>query len=342
MKALNDNEKLDPLREFDPLKNQVLADEDDPLKKKESEKLISYVEHFHNLLEFSQFEAAAVHAAASPMAILRTPQAMQKFKEAEHHTGSKSPLFLYCEALMSTTAITDSKTNFKLPANMSLECIACALNESGINLAAHWLCNPCIEGSLPLADLFVNWCKCVGNCVCQCQAIAEGIYFKLMAHENVASTLAKQGKYHAIIEYGKTYGDFKVSHYKALLASNLSLSCATILLQSNINSPKFSCGLSFCSIVNVLLANDEEVLSSFLQNIYLNGIRDSTNKWYSLHDLIFMEKYSDEMTNEKWRRVIEFSCFKNGSIIATEILSILLVREALSHASISCSMDYIS
>ena len=48
------------------------------------------------------------------------------------------------------------------------------------------------------------------------------------------------------------------------------------------------------------------------------------------------------MTTEKWKRVMDLCCSKDRSEIAMEILSTLLVRQALNHASISTSMDYIS
>ena len=331
---------MDSSRKYDPLQQHISTDDDDPLKKKESEKLVTYIEHFNDLFDFAQYEAAAIHAATSPMAILRTPQAMQKFKEVEIFEGSKSPLFLYCEALM-TTSVVDSET-FKLSPSMSLECISCALKESGINLAIHWLNQPCIVSSIPLADLLVDSCQCVGNCSCKCQALAEGIYRKFGAHQQVANTLARQGKHRAVIEYGRTNGGFKIADYKAILESNPTIFYAIMLLQSNLNSRRTECGISFCCIVNILLTNNEEVLISFLEQIAFTGVYDSKRIKHSISDLIFQEKSSDKMTTEKWKRVMDLCCSKDRSEIAMEILSTLLVRQALNHASISSSMDYIS
>ena len=340
LKALNDYEKMDSSRKYDPLQQHISTDDDDPSKKKESEKLVSYIEHFNDLFDFAQYEAAAIHAATSPLAILRTPQAMQKFKEVEVFEGPKSPLFLYCEALM-TTSIIDSES-FKLTPSMSLECISCALKESGINLAIHWLNHPCIVTSIPLADLLVDWCRCIVNCSCKCQALAEGMYRKFDAHQQVATTLARQGKHRAIIEYGRTNGGFKLADYKAILESNPTILYAIMLLQSNVNRTKLECGISFCCIVNILLTSNEEVLVSFLEHIYSTGICDSRRLNYSISDLVFLEKSSDGMTGEKWNRVMDICCSKGRLTISMELLSTLLVRQALNHASISSSMDYIS
>ena len=342
LKALNDYERMGSSRKYDPLQQHISTDDDDPLKKKESEKLVSYIEHFNDLFDFCQYEAAAIHAAASPMAILRTPQAMQKFKEVEVFEGTKSPLFLYCEALM-TTSVVDSDI-LKLSPSMSMECISCALKESGINLAIHWLNHPCIVTSIPLADLFADWCQCVGNCSCKCQALAEGIYRKFEAHQQVANSLAKQGKHGAVIEYGRTNGGFKVADYKAILQSNPTMFYAVLLLQLKLGQKrkKNDGGISFCCIVNILLANNEEVLISFLEQVYSFGVRDAKRIQYFISDLIFQEKSADEMTAEKWKRVIDLCCSKDRFKIAMEILSTLLVRQALNHASISSSMDYIS
>ena len=340
LKAVNDYEKMDSSRKHDPLQQLISADDDDPLKKKESERLVSYIEHFNNLFDFAQYEAAAIHAATSPMGILRTPQAMQKFKEVEILDRVKSPLFLYCEALM-TTSVVESET-IKLSSVMSLECIDCALRESGLNLAIHWLNHPCIETSIPLADLLVNWCHCSGDCCCKCQALAEGIYRTFAAHRQVANTLAKQGKHHAVIEYGRSNGGFSFSDYKAILESNPTVFYAIMLLEANLNTKKIKSGISFCCIVKVLLHNNTSVLISFLEHVFSSGVYNAKGIKHSMSDLIYKEKSSDEMNPEKWERVIDLCCRKNHPKIAMEILGTLLVRQALNHASISSSLDYIS
>jgi hypothetical protein len=94
--------------------------------------------------------------------------------------------------------------------------------------------------------------------------------------------------------------------------------------------------------VNILLASNEEVLVSFLEHIQSTGVSDSKRLNYSISDLLFLEKSSDGMTAEKWRMVMDVCCSKGRSKIAMEILSTLLVRQALAHAAISSSMDYIS
>lgn len=332
---------MDSSRKYDPLQQHISTDDDDPLKKRESEKLFSYIEHFNDLFEFAQYEAAAIHAATSPMAILRTTQTMQKFKEVEVFEGPKSPLFLYCEALMTTSVIETQR--FDLSASMSLTCVSCALKESGINLAIHWLNNPCIVTSVALADLLAKQCKCVGDCSCRCQTLAEGIYRKFHAHKKVATALARQGKHRAVIEYGRTNGGFRSSDYKAILESNPTVYYAMMLLQSNLNNRNTDCGVSFSSIVNILLKNNECILIEFLERIHWNGgVYDAKRRKHSICDLIFQERVSDGMTSDKWERVIHACCAHNHSEIGLEFLSTLLVRQALNFASISSSMDYIS
>ena len=79
-------------KKSDSLQFFASFDEDDPLKKKEAELLIEYVDHFNNLFDFGQFELAAMHAANSPMGILRSYETMIKFKQAECKEGEVSPL----------------------------------------------------------------------------------------------------------------------------------------------------------------------------------------------------------------------------------------------------------
>lgn len=346
LKALTDYGRIDSSRRRDPLQQLISTDEDDPLKKKESERLVAYIEHFNNLFDFGQYEAAAIHAASSPKGILRTYQAMQKFKEVEVYNGLKSPLFLFCEALMTTSLRDcDIAPDLQLSAAMSVECIACALKESGISLAIHWLNQPCIVMSLPLGNLLSTFCQCVGNCSCKCQGLAEGIYRKFGAHRQVAVALTRQGKHHAVIEYGRTHGDFKLADYHKILQSNPSVYLATMLLQAQMRNTKIVSGISFCSIINILLTKsetDHKVLVSFLEHVQSTGINDLKGVKCSTKDLVFQEKPSDGMDSDKWDKVIDL-CYSSGrASIAVEILSSLLVRQALNHAAISSSLDYIS
>ena len=71
---VREKENIYSSRKNDPLQQHISTDDDDPLKKRESEKLVPYIDHVNDLFDFAQYEAAAIHAATSPMAILRTPQ----------------------------------------------------------------------------------------------------------------------------------------------------------------------------------------------------------------------------------------------------------------------------
>ena len=344
-KVLDDYGKRGSSQRRDPLQQLISTDEDDPQKKKESERMLAYIEHFNDLFDFGQYDAAAIHAASSPKGILRTYLAMQKFKEVDVYQEPNSPLFLFCEALMTTSIGNTERNNLQLSAAMSLECIKCALNESGISLAIHWLNQLCIVLSLPLADLLGNFCECVGNCSCKCQAVSESIYQKLGAHRQVALSLTRQGKHRAVLEYGKTHGDFRLADYKAILQCNPSVYLASMLLQARMENRKIGSGISFCSIVSIFLTTrktNENVLISFLEHVDFNGVYDSKGAKYSLKDLIFQETMSSEMDGDKWDEVVEL-CYDSGHAgLAIEILSTLLVREALDHAAIASSMDYIS
>lgn len=345
LKTLVDYKRINSSRRRDPLQQFISTDEDDPLKKKESERLVAYVEHFNDLIEFGLYDAAAIHAATSPKGILRTYQAMQKFKEIEVYKGLKSPLFLFCEALMTTCTSKGDCADLHLSATMSLECISCAFKESGISLAIHWLNQPCIALSLPMGNLLSSFCHCIENCSCKCQALAESVYRTCGAHKQVAIAITRQGKHHAVIEYGRTHGNFKLADYQAILQCNPSVYLAVMLLEARVKNRKTASGISFCSIVSILLAKnetDQKVLISFLDYIKSSGIYDSKGVKYSTMDLIFQETISDGMDNDKWNRVVDL-CYASGNTrLAVEVLSILLVREALNHAAISSSLDYIS
>ena len=129
----------------------------------------------------------------------------------------------------------------------------------------------------------VDSCQCVGNCTCKCQEVAGGIYRKFEAHQQVANTLARQGKHRAVIEYGRTKS-------KAILESNPTIFYAIMLLQSNLNSRKTECSISFCCIVNILLTNKQWRGTYFISwtNCF-HWCYDSERIKHSISDLIFQE-----------------------------------------------------
>ena len=321
-------------KKSDSLQVFTSFDEDDPLKKKEAERLIEYVDHFNNLFDFGQFESAAIHAANSPMGILRTYEVMIQFKQVEIEEGQMSPLLTFCEALMATASAAQSLTGA-----MSSECIRCALKEGRLDLATHWLAQEKLTYSIPLGDALRDHCKCSQMCTCTCLPMAQTVYAKVGAHHQVVACLCRQEKYSIMLDYATRHGEFSREDYKIILLRHPSPEVAMLML-SNPSSDEGPGLLTFPSVVGALLQDRQhDVLLNVLKQLSNSSSR---NLSAVVKDSLLNEAKSDNMTTKKWLRVIDM-CQEAGLFgISVEILAVLTIRDALNKASIAFSMDYIS
>ena len=321
-------------KKSDALQFFVSFDEDDPLKKKEAERLIEYVDHFNDLFDFGQFEFAAMHAANSPMGILRTYETLIKFKQAERKEGQESPLLIFCDALMATASASQPLTGA-----MSSECIRCALQEGRLDLATHWLAQDKITYSLPLGDAFCDYCQCKQNCTCTCLPLAQTVYMKIGAHHQVIACLCGQEKYSIMLNYAQKHAKFTTEEYRATLLRNPSPELAKLMLSAPSSNRKIGI-LSFVSVVGAFLDdNQPEMLLNVLHHLSQSRSHDLSAV---MTDALFNETKSDNMDADRWLQVVDM-CQEAGLLeIGVEILSMLTIRDALNKASIAFSMDYIS
>lgn len=321
-------------KKSDSLQFFASFDEDDPLKKKEAELLIEYVDHFNNLFDFGQFELAAMHAANSPMGILRSYETMIKFKQAECKEGEVSPLLMFCDALMATASVAQPLTGA-----MSSECIRCALSDGRLDLATHWLAQEKLTFSIPLGDAFCNFCKCLKKCSCTCIPLAQTVYMKVGAHHQVVACLCRQGKFSIMLNYAQKHAKFTTEDFRSILLRNPSPELAKLMLSSPGTNGRVGL-LSFASVVGAFLDdNKPEMLVNLLKHLSQSS---SDGLSTVMTDALFNETRSDNMDSNRWLLVVDM-CQESGLLgIGVEILSILTIREALNKASIAFSMDYIS
>ena len=321
-------------KKSDALQFFVSFDEDDPLKKKEAERLIEYVDHFNDLFDFGQFELAAMHAANSPMGILRTYETMIKFKQVEVKEGEASPLLIFCDALMATASAAQPLTGA-----MSSECIRCALGQGRLDLATHWLAQEKLTYSIPMGDAFRNYCKCVQNCTCTCLPLAQTVYMKVGAHHQVIACLCGQEKFSIMLNYARKHAKFTTEDYRNILLQNPSPELAKLML--NCPGPDRKVGLlSFASVVGALLDDSQhKMLLNVLRHLSQSSSVDLSAV---MTDALFNETKSDNMDTDRWMQVVDMCQEADLLEIGVEILSMLTIRDALNKASIAFSMDYIS
>lgn len=317
------------------LQQLISFDDDDPIKKKEAERMIEYCEHFNNLFDFGQYEAAAIHAANSPFGILRNYETLIRFKQVDPVEGERKPLLIFCDALMETACAAQPLTQA-----MSVECIRCALMEDRLDLATHWLAQGKLLYSIPLGEVLQDHCKCDGKCTCHCTILAQTVYTHVNAHQRAAKCLSKQQKYGTLLHYTERYAKFKTSDYKNLLETSPSPELAELMLTTKLPSRHGTNVLNLASVASILLDSGEEsMLIQVLKNLHSHK-KDSLTQ---LIDRISLDYLDDnQMSSDKWLEIVEL-CERGGLIeVSVDILSAITIGEAMNRALIAYSMDYIS
>ena len=340
VKALVDYGKSKYGKQSEKWKPFLSFDEDDPLKKKEAEHLLEYVDHFNDLMDFGSYGAAALHAANSPLSILRTHDTMIRFKHVSFDVseGDKTPLLVFCEALMATASVSE-----KISAAMSTECIRCALSENHLDLATHWLAEGWLTHSTPMADTLRDYCNCATRCKCTAIPLAQTVYEKVGAHHQVTMSLCKQEKYTTMLQYSIEHGTFETEDYKNILLKYPSHELAKLMLTTKRNK-KEPAILSFASLVGTLIKSGHEtILLQVLKDISKGLLQaESSMSIISMNDLLSVETVDDDMSFDKWLHIVKLCQNENMLDIGVELLAVLTTREAINNASIAYVMDYIS
>ncbi|EDO43489.1 predicted protein [Nematostella vectensis] len=337
MKALKDYGKIEDSTTAEQLHQLVNFDEDDPIKKKEAERLIEYCDHFNSLFDFGQFEAAAIHAANSPYGILRNYETLIRFKQVNAPVD-ENPLLMYCEALMATSSAAQPVSQA-----MSVEVVRCALEANHLDFATHWLAQGSLSYSIPLGDIIKKHCKCSGGrCTCTCLQLAQTIYMKINAHHRAAKCLCQQGRFVSLLQYTQRNGPFTKSDYQRLLIKKPSPELAHLMLTTK-GTEKNSSILSFASVVSTLLdTGHRDVLIEVIKRLSSSSKKTKTDLSLVMNKVIFSETSQDNMSSEKWMDVVDICQGAGLMDAAVELLAALTIREALNKASIAFSMDYIS
>ena len=317
-------------------KSTSIFEDDDPAKKMEAEHLMDYMDSFNDLINAKEFSKAAKHAANSPKGILRTADVMKIFKENEKETTEESPWMMFCEALMAT-----AKSAAVLSGAVSVDVIRCALRYKRMDLVAYWLAQNCFSLTVPMANVLHEHCRCEHICKCGAKRFAVEIYDKLGCYRQVAACLIGTGQYHRLLQYSQSH-NFTVGDCKVLLKMHNSDKLLKLFINAH-PADDIPCTISFACAINILLeSNNNKLIVALMKTVFKNGVLLNDGSKASLLQLLLLETFNDNMSKEKWLRVVQ-SC-EEASLhqIAEELLCCLVTRDALDNASYRCVLDYIS
>ncbi|XP_077997756.1 clathrin heavy chain linker domain-containing protein 1-like [Glandiceps talaboti] len=296
-------------------------EDDDPTKEREAEAMLEYIEKFNELFEEGEYTEAALHAANSPGGILRNPGTLSRFKALPVIPGQPSPLLQYCEALMSSV----SAVNIKPNAEVSWECVACALDEDRLDLVMYWIAQDRLTYSLELGHLLSDYSRRKDPTTTdQCLALAQTVYSKLEEHRLVVLCMLRQKRYHSLMEYTQKKANFTEDDYLGLLEESPTLELAMILGKPHTSSQTI---VSTEEVVATLIrGGHSEVGLRTLQEIHAEY--PSGAEFGSLKQLVFKETSS----LDTWKEIVN-TCQENGWFdIGVELLAAVTVRDAISKA----------
>lgn len=153
-----------------------------------------YQQRFEGLLLSGQYAEAAKTAANSPRGFLRTPQTIERFKQAPHQQGQLSVILQYFGMLLDKGALNKYET---------LELVRPVLAQNRKHLLEKWLKENKLECSEELGDIVrahdLN--------------LALSIYLRANVPQKVIAAFAELGQFDKILPYAKQSGyqpDFTV------------------------------------------------------------------------------------------------------------------------------------
>ncbi|XP_032408686.1 clathrin heavy chain linker domain-containing protein 1-like [Xiphophorus hellerii] len=170
-----------------------LLEEEEPTGLDESKLLRNHLDRFLDLLRSSQYEAAALHAARSP--VLRDSDTMEMFRGFRAPPGSTPPLLLFFRALLVTAA-----TGSRLSAALSLRGVTSALQHGDVQLIANAVTLNKLTFSEAVGDALTEHAQRNRGVADLCLALASTVYQACSLHQKIALSMCRRGLVHGAAE----------------------------------------------------------------------------------------------------------------------------------------------
>jgi len=291
-----------------------IFDDEDPVKEKEAEMILAYVEHFEELVRDGSYSAAAVHAANSPNGILRTMTTMQEFKELPAGGDGYSPWLQYCTTLMSTVK------EFGLPAEEEcVECVECALKEGRTDCIAQWIANNTLQMSRIVGERLLCHCSCRARCTCSCGPLAQEVFRALGDDDQLMYCMARQGALYRALHHAKA-ANVSDDQLLSLLVRTPSVELATLLVMEH--------GLYLGKVLQSLHGNHHDNISV--------GVIRTLNDEGVLSQTLLCDNSGDDI---EWRGILEVCCELGEETGGQELRAFILNREAYGRAVIQLGSE---
>ncbi|CAL1546669.1 unnamed protein product [Lymnaea stagnalis] len=328
-RSLQDERDQSNGEQADALAQSTAVEDDDPNKEKEAEMMLEYIEKFNELFEDGLFEEAAVHAANSPKGILRTQATLAKFRDVKTKSKGRSPLLAFCDAVMSSVKAAGKKPNEAL----SKDCIEAGLKENRVDLVYHWLAQDRLTLTQEMGVLITEHCTCQLPCLCGCQALAQNVFVRLKAHEDVVKTMLKQGKVQCALQHARQWHCITSDNVKGILMSNVCQHLIFGLMETDHQKKKPLLNLTIGSVLLSLRDLNKPEEAADLIHAMLQKPRDK--RYEKLGAILPLQRAItlDRTTSpEQWGKIIDFLSTNGQPEMSVQLQAMAIVVNILCHA----------
>ncbi|XP_072526214.1 clathrin heavy chain linker domain-containing protein 1-like [Salminus brasiliensis] len=239
-------------------------EEDDPGEVHKSELLVDYIERFSDLFKLGEYEAAAYHAANSPLGVLRNMETMERFKSITVYEGWVPPVLLFFKVL-----IVSAQPGKQVPGKMSVEGVRCALRYGCIQLVTFGVTQHRLTYSEELGDMISNHGDKDPRIADTCLALAHIVYSACGVLRKAVLSLCRRGLTSRAVELIYKNRDFTVEDLMFVLRGCPSLTLLQDLTEPYGGKPTL---LSVGFICHSLLSSDlEDLAFQLLEKINADG-----------------------------------------------------------------------
>ncbi|XP_052766378.1 clathrin heavy chain linker domain-containing protein 1-like isoform X2 [Mya arenaria] len=301
-------------------------EDDDPNKEKEAEMMLEYIEKFNELFEDGKYEEAAIHAANSPKGILRTSATLAKFRDVRMRIQGRTPLLMFCDALMSSVGIENARPD----ARLSLECVECVLYENRLDLLAHWIAQKRLTFTAEIGDTIRTNCQCKIPCRCSAQALAQNVFTQLKMYRDACVCLFRQGRIRAGIDLARIRCSFTRDDYTHLLKACPSLQLLHAFVQTDSREGEGSVlPLPLGQVILTLIEESRfDLVLQFLQELQNMPSKDQPQS-SSFYEAVLADT---ETTEHQWEGLVHVLQDQGYDETALALLAALTVLQAMKNA----------
>ncbi|XP_051775646.1 clathrin heavy chain linker domain-containing protein 1-like isoform X2 [Erpetoichthys calabaricus] len=289
-----------------------------------SDHLVEYIDRFNELFEEGQYEAAASHAAKSPLKILWNTKIRKKFTGAIVEESNLPPLLLFFKSVMRCEASDTHTPNEEI----CLEAVMVALKYNKLELVEQWITQQRLIITEALTDQIYKYGENNPEVTHTCLTLAQEAYRCCKVNKKAVLCMCKRGRVYEAVRYIHQCKAFSQEDFLYLVQHCHSAEVLHSLTQK-LDGKQAPMSLG-CMVLSLMSENKWNCCLQLLKEFSAFG-----------KDTLEQAILADELcTPEGWIEIARKCQEHNWGQLAHEIISILSAQGGVVDLSV-CSDDAI-